>query len=80
MRPLEPHLVEFADQLVGEMLANDSFDFVAEFADAFPTKIFCELAGFPGEQIMDWKNALMHASDGHSRGYELAAGIARELG
>ena len=83
MRPLEPHLEEFADQLVGEMLANDSFDFVAEFADPFPTKIFCELAGFPGddyEQIMDWKNALMHASDGHSRGYELAAGIARELG
>ena len=71
MRPLEPHLEEFAEQLVAEMLTKDSFDFVAEFADPFPTKIFCELAGFPGddyERIMDWKNTLMHPSDGHSRG------------
>ena len=45
--------------------------------------IFCQLAGFPLEdyqQIMDWKNTLMHPSDGHSRGRELAVALARELG
>ena len=65
------------------MLAKDEFDFVAEFADPFPTVIFCELAGFPAAdypQIMDWKNTLMHASDGHTRGHELARARARALG
>ena len=83
MRPLEPHLEEFANELVAAMLTKDSFDFVADFADPFPTKIFCELAGFPSEdyeQIMDWKNALMHPGDGHSRGREIARSIARDNG
>jgi cytochrome P450 len=83
MRPLEPHLDEFADELVTTMLENDSFDFVAEFADPFPTKIFCELAGFPLEdypQIMDWKNTLMHCADGHSGGEQLAKAMGAELG
>ena len=83
MRLLEPHLEKFAEELVDKMLENDEFDFVAEFADPFPTVIFCQLAGFPLEdyqQIMDWKNTLMHPSDGHSRGRELAVALARELG
>jgi cytochrome P450 len=83
MRPLEPHLEEFATELVDAMLESDHFDFVADFADPFPTKIFCELAGFPledYEQIMDWKNALMHANDGHSRGRQLAVDLAKEMG
>jgi cytochrome P450 len=76
-------LEEFATELVDTMLQSDRFDFVAEFADPFPTKIFCELAGFPledYEQIMDWKNTLMHANDGHSRGRQLAIDLATELG
>jgi cytochrome P450 len=65
------------------MLAKDEFDFVADFADPFPTVIFCELAGFPAAdhpQIMDWKNTLMHANDGHSRGHALALAKGRALG
>src|SRR5690606_32407998 len=49
----------------------------------FPTVIFCELMGYPMEdyqQLMDWKNMLMHADDGHSRGRRLAVTRARELG
>jgi cytochrome P450 len=83
MRALEPHLEKFADELIDKMLQSDRFDFVAELADPFPTVVFCELAGFPledYEQIMDWKNTLMHPSDGHTRGYELAATLGRELG
>ena len=65
------------------MLEKDRFDFVADFADPFPTVIFCELMGFPPEdyeQIMDWKNTLMHPDDGHPRGMALAHAKALELG
>jgi cytochrome P450 len=83
MAGLEPHLEQYAGELLDKMLAKDEFDFVADFADPFPTVIFCELIGFPLSdypQIMDWKNALMHATDGHSRGQELALAKGRALG
>lgn len=83
MTAMEPHLVEFAEELLDKMLEKDEFDFVAEFADPFPTIIFSELFGFPLEdyrQLMDWKNTLMHSFDGHSGGQALAVAKARELG
>jgi cytochrome P450 len=83
MAKLEPHLLQYAEELADRMLAVDAFDFVTQYADPFPTVIFCELAGFPAAdypQIMDWKNTIMHASDGHTRGRELARARARELG
>jgi cytochrome P450 len=83
MAKLEPHLLQYAEELADRMLAKDAFDFVTEYADPFPTVIFCELAGFPASdypQIMDWKNTIMHASDGHTRGREIARARARELG
>jgi cytochrome P450 len=83
MARLEPHLEQYAGELLDKMLAKDAFDFVADFADPFPTVIFCELLGFPladYPQIMDWKNALMHANDGHSRGRALALAKGRALG
>jgi len=83
MGKLEPHLEQYAGELVDKMLAKEEFDFVADFADPFPTVIFCELAGFPladYPQLMDWKNTLMHANDGHSRGNALALAKGRALG
>jgi len=83
MTKLEPHLEQYAGDLLEKMLAKDEFDFVADFADPFPTVIFCELVGFPladYPQLMDWKNVLMHADDGHSRGRELALAKGRALG
>jgi cytochrome P450 len=83
MQRLEPHLEQYAGELLEKMLAQDEFDFVADFADPFPTVIFCELIGFPladHPQIMDWKNVLMHANDGHSRGRALALAKGRALG
>jgi cytochrome P450 len=56
MSPVEPRLQRDAEDLADRMLRANAFDFVAEFADPFPTMIFCELAGFPAEdypQIMD---------------------------
>lgn len=83
MSKLEPHLEQYATELIDKMLEKDEFDFVADFADPFPTVIFCELMGFPMqdyEQIMNWKNAMMHASDGHSRGRKLWLAKAKSLG
>ena len=83
MAKLEPHLHQYANELLDRMLTQDEFDFVADFADPFPTVIFCELAGFPiadHPQIMDWKNTLMHANDGHARGHALALAKGRALG
>jgi cytochrome P450 len=83
MQRLEPHLEQYAGELLEKMLTQDEFDFVADFADPFPTVIFCELIGFPladHPQIMDWKNVLMHANDGHSRGRALALAKGRALG
>jgi cytochrome P450 len=83
MVKLEPHLEQYANELADKMLEKDEFDFVAEYADPFPTVIFCELAGFPAEdypRIMDWKNIIMHANDGHNRGHDLACAKAKELG
>ncbi len=83
MSKLEPHLQQYAENLADAMLAQDAFDFVAEFADPFPTVIFCELMGFPSQdyqQLMTWKNVIMHANDGHARGHELACDRAEALG
>ena len=83
MAKLEPHLYEYANELVDKMLENDRFDFVGEYADPFATVIFCELAGFPAEdhpQIMDWKNIIMHANDGHERGHALCVAKAQAMG
>ena len=83
MSAMEPHLEEFAGELLDKMLEKDEFDYVADFADPFPTITFCEFFGFPLEdypQLMDWKNTLMHAADGHSAARGLALQKARELG
>lgn len=83
MTAKEPHLEQFAGELLDKMLEKDEFDFVADFADPFPTVIFCELFGFPVEdnqRLMDWKNTIMHAAEGHSAGHELARQKAGELG
>jgi cytochrome P450 len=83
MSKLEPHLEQYAAELVAKMVAKPEFDFVADFADPFPTVIFCELMGFPMAdyaQIMDWKNTLMHANDGHARGAALVRARAEKLG
>lgn len=83
MRELEPHIEAYAEKLLDAMLAHDEFDAVAGFADPLPTVIFCELMGYPDEdyaRIMEWKNVIMHAADGHSRGRAAAFAKARELG
>jgi cytochrome P450 len=82
MRKLEPHIEEYASKLLDSMLQRDEFDILTDFADPLPTVIFCQLMGFPFSdysEIMDWKNTIMHATDGHSSGHALARALGLEV-
>ncbi len=72
--PVEPRVRALAGELADKMLAKDEFDFVKEFAEPFPTIIFCELMGLPMEDVprmMRWKDLFVHG---------VRAGKAAELG
>ncbi len=74
MAAMEPHIRDFAAELADKMLQKDEVDFVKEFAEPFPTIIFCELMGFPLEdhtKFMRWKDIMIHAG---------TAAKAKELG
>lgn len=65
MAAMEPHIQQFASELLDTMLAKDEFDFVEEFANPFPTIIFCQLMGFPLEdhaKFMRWKDVIIHGA------------------
>ena len=74
LTPLEPHLQEFANELLDKIVEKDEFDFVREFAEPFPVIIFCQLMGFPLEDVpkmMRWKDLFIHG---------MRAGKSEELG
>ena len=74
LTPLEPLLKELANDLLDKMLVTDEFDFVEKFSEPFPTIIFCQLMGFPMEdvpQMMRWKDLFIHG---------MRTGKAAELG
>ncbi|MCH8919094.1 MAG: cytochrome P450 [Chloroflexi bacterium] len=74
LTPVEPILKELANDLLDKMLEKGEFDFVKEFSEPFPTIIFCQLMGFPLDdvpQMMRWKNLFIHG---------MRAGKAAELG
>lgn len=74
LTPLEPLVREVASELLDKMLEKDEFDFVKEFSEPFPTIIFCQVAGFPLEDVpkmMRWKDIFVHG---------MRAGKAEELG
>ena len=74
LTPLEPRIREFANELLDKMLEKREFDFVKEFSEPFPIIIFCQLAGFPLEdlpRLMRWRDLFVHG---------MRAGKAEELG
>ena len=74
LTPIEPRIQEFANQLLDKMLEKNEFEYMWEFAEPFPTIIFCELMGFPLEdypKFMRWKDIFIHG---------MTAGKVEELG
>jgi cytochrome P450 len=83
MIQLEPHIREFAVELLDEMLKKDEFDFVADFAEPFPSIIFCELMGFPlsdYDQFHKWAYHLLYHESRGERMRKLRVEKAEELG
>jgi cytochrome P450 family 142 subfamily A polypeptide 1 len=67
-RELVPHIRELSQELIDDIAAKGSVDFVEEFAIHVPLIIICELMGLDPEQRMRmyrWSDAMM-AGDGHS--------------
>ena len=65
---LDQHIETFAIELLEKMLQSDEIDFIGDFADPFPTIIFCELVGFPVQdhtKLMRWKDVMVHAATAH---------------
>lgn len=64
---LTPKIRQRAVELIEPLVAQGSCDFMAEFAQRFPTTIFLELMGLPVEeldQFMEWEHAILHAPSG----------------
>ncbi|MGZ4712238.1 MAG: cytochrome P450 [Acidimicrobiia bacterium] len=68
VRELIPHIQELSQQLIDDIAAQGSLDFVEDFAIHVPLIIICEMLGLDPEQRMKmyrWSDDMM-AGDGHS--------------
>jgi cytochrome P450 len=64
---LTPKIHQRAVELIEPLVAQGHCDFMADFAQKFPTTIFLELMGLPVEeldQFMAWEHAILHAGSG----------------
>jgi Cytochrome P450 len=52
---LEEHITTITDNLLDEMLKNDSFDLIADFAFPLPVTVIAELLGIPASDRMRFK-------------------------
>ena len=62
-----------AIELIDGLADRGGCDFMAEFAQRFPTTIFLELMGLPVEeldQFLEWEHAILHSDLGDERGHE----------
>jgi cytochrome P450 len=70
-----------ATDLIDRIVSRGSCDFMADFAQRFPTSIFLEMMGLPVnelEQFMEWEHAILHANlgDTAAREQQVAAMMA----
>ena len=63
---LEPHIREICAELVENVAARGSFDFVTEVAAELPLLVIAEMLGVPAtdrHQVFDWSNRLVGFDD-----------------
>src|SRR3546814_11955697 len=56
----------FAGELIDEIAARGSCDYVVDFAHTFPTTIFLRILGAPTDMLptsMEWEEAILRRSD-----------------
>jgi cytochrome P450 len=57
---------EWSVKLIEKFLASGECEFLTQFAQPFPTAIFCRIMGIPFERIdefLNWNRILIHSSD-----------------
>lgn len=62
-----------AVELIDGLVERGSIDFMADFAQRFPTTIFLELMGLPVDelaQFLEWEHDILHIDLGDERGQE----------
>ncbi|RAV03993.1 cytochrome P450 [Mycolicibacter senuensis] len=70
---LEGTIRQRAADLIDAFVDRGSCDFMAEFAQRFPTTIFLELMGLPVDeldQFMEWEHAILHGDLGSESGQQ----------
>jgi cytochrome P450 len=76
---LTPKVRERAITLIDGLVDRGSCDFMADFAQQFPTSIFLDLMGLPVEelpQFMEWEHAMLHSGAGEDRSEAMMASMA----
>ncbi|MGH7748778.1 MAG: cytochrome P450, partial [Candidatus Dormibacteria bacterium] len=78
-----PRIREIADELVGRIAAQGSCDYMADFAQPFPTAIFVSMIGLPPEesrQFLEWNWTMLHAYHDPAARQAAGAAVAEYLG
>jgi len=75
---------EYAAQLVDGMLDKREFDFMAEFAQPFPSSVFLRLVGLdagpgPRDQLCAWASAILHTTTTGAQHGDVEAQTAARL-
>lgn len=62
---LEPWIRNRAQQIIEDLVARKSCDFVTDFAAQFPNSVFMDILGLPQSEVatfMAWENAILHGN------------------
>jgi cytochrome P450 len=67
IKTLEPAMRDYAAGLVGTMVEKREFDFIAEFAEPYPSAVFLNLIGIEfdtglRDQLCQWSGAILHTT------------------
>ena len=82
IKPLEPQLRAQVVELIEPIAVRGSCEFIAEVASVFPTQVFLTLFGLPLDmrnQLIDWKDALLGATDATASSTQLDEGAQASL-
>ena len=83
IRSMDGHFRDVTEQIIGEAVAQGSFDFVTDIAAELPLYAIAQLLGLPQEdrhKVFKWSNAMVGSNDPEYQGEEdMAAAAMAEL-
>ncbi len=83
IKSMDGHFREVANRIIGDAVANGTFDFVTDIAAELPLYAIAQLLGLPQEdrhKVFKWSNAMIGAADPEYQGADdMAATAMTEL-